>query len=117
MISLILFSITLLVLFLNLIRELFVLRDIKSTFYCNHCNTFNNEISNKYICKSCKRKIQIKGNTWDHLIIHRVNWIPTKSKNEVFKWNDYKKLSIIEIAVTLIAIFIVIIAIIFIIVI
>jgi hypothetical protein len=41
------------------------------------------------------------------MLLHRVNWIPAKSKGEVFKWKDYKKLSIIEITVNCIAMFII----------
>ena len=111
MASLIIFGVALLLLILNLIREIFTLRDIKSNFYCSHCNTFNEEVSNRYVCKSCKRKFNIKGDTWDHLILHRVNWIPSKSKNDVFKWKDYRKLSLIEITVNFVAIIIMVIAI------
>ena len=108
MISLIIFGITSILLILNLIREIITLRDIKSNFYCSNCGTFNTEISNMYVCSKCKRKLKVKGITWDHLIIHRVNWLPSKSNCEVFKWKDYKKPSVIEMTVNIIALIIVI---------
>lgn len=107
MVSLIIFCAAEAIFLLNLLREIFVFKDIKSCFYCGHCNTFNEEISRIGKCKKCHRTIKIKGNTWDHMLLHRVNWIPAKSKGEVFKWKDYKKLSIIEITVNCIAMFII----------
>ena len=101
MINLVLFGIAFLLLVLNLIREIFVFRDIKSTFYCEHCNHFNKEISRNDKCEQCHRKMKIKGKTWEHLILHRVNWIPTKSKSDVFKWVEYRKLSVIEISINI----------------
>ena len=109
MILIIVFGLFILLLILNLIRELFTLRDIKSNFYCSNCGTFHDEISNNSNCKKCHRRFNINGNTWDHLILHRVNWIPSKSSNEVFKWKDYKKISIIEITVNILLIVILVI--------
>lgn len=111
MIQITVFIIIEILLYLNLLREVFVIRDIKSNFYCGNCNTFNEEISNIGNCSNCHRKFKIKGNQWDHLILHRVNWIPTKSKSEVFKWKDYRKLSIIEITINIIFILIMAVAI------
>lgn len=81
------------------LRELMVLRDIKSCFYCSNCNTFLKEFIQGDKCEKCHRTINVKGKTWDHLIIHRVNWIPTKQDRTILKWKEYKKLSLIEIAV------------------
>lgn len=110
-ISIMIWIIALVIFLLNLVREIFVYRDIKSNFYCNKCNTFNEEISGIYKCKQCHRTFKIKGNSWDHLLLHRVNWIPTNSKSDIFKWKDYKKLSMIEITINIIAIVIICIAI------
>lgn len=110
-IEVILFGIVMIGFVLDLIRELTVLRDIKSTFYCTHCNTFNEEISRIGKCKKCSRKMKIKGNTWEHLLIHKVNWITTDSGSEVFKWKEYRKLSLVEITLDICAIIILIVAI------
>lgn len=110
-VSIIIWILALIIFLLNLIREILVYKDIKSNFYCSNCNTFNEEISRIYKCKQCHRTFKIKGNSWDHLLLHRVNWIPSNSKSDIFKWKDYKKLSIIEIAINIIAIFIIIMAI------
>lgn len=110
-VSIIIWIVALIIFLLNLIREIFVYKDIRSNFYCSNCNTFNGEISHIYKCKKCHRTFKIKGNSWDHLILHRVNWISSNSKSDIFKWKDYKKLSIIEIAINIITIFIIIMAI------
>ena len=103
-VSIIIWSIGLILFGLNLLREIYVYRDIKSNFYCTHCGTFHMEVSRIDKCSKCHRTFKIKGNSWDHLILHRVNWIPTNSKSGVFKWKDYKKLSIIEITINIFAI-------------
>ena len=102
----IVFLITSVSFFLDLLREILIYRDIKSCFYCGHCNTFNEEISRIDKCKKCHRNISIRENTWEHLVLHRVNWIPANSKSEVFKWKEYRKLSIIEIVIDTVAIII-----------
>lgn len=109
--SVIIWGVAIILFGLNLLREIWVYRDIKSNFYCSHCNTFNEEISHIDKCSKCHRTFKIKGNNWDHLLLHRVNWIPTNSKSEVFKWKEYKKLSLIEITINIIAIIIIAIAI------
>lgn len=100
------------ILLLNAIREYFVYRDIKYMFICEHCGTLNKELYNKSKCSKCHRSMKLKGKTWDHMLIHRVNWISANDKTTVLKLKDYKKLPIIEITLTLIALVIVIIAII-----
>lgn len=111
-VSIIIFIIAIVVFILNLLREIYVYRDIKSNFYCTYCNTFNEEISRIDKCKKCHRTFKIKGNNWDHLLLHRVNWIPTNSKSEVFKWKEYRKLSLVEITINCTAICILLISII-----
>lgn len=106
-IKVIILSIGIIAFILNLIREIVVYNSIKSNFYCPNCNEFNEEISRIGKCKKCHRTLKIKGNSWDHLILHRVNWIPTNSKSEVFKWREYRKLSLIEIALSILAIIII----------
>lgn len=105
-VTVIVFGIAIVLFGINLLREIFTFRDIKSNFYCSNCNTFNDEISRIGKCKNCNRTFKIKGKTWDHLLLHRTNWIPTYSKGEVFKWKEYRKLSVIEIALNCIAIII-----------
>lgn len=105
--EIVIFVIALILFGLNLLREIWVYRNIKSNFYCNHCGNFSDEISRIDKCKQCHRTFKIKGNSWDHLLLHRVNWIPTKSKSEVFKWKEYKILSLIEITINIIAIIII----------
>lgn len=111
-ISVIIFTIAIILLLLNLLKEISVFMDIKSNFYCSHCNAFNEEISHIGKCKKCNRTFKFKGGSWDHLILHRVNWILTNSKGQVYKWKEYKRLSLIEITITCTAICILIIAII-----
>lgn len=106
-ISLIIFIIGELLFLYNLLREIIVYKSIKSCFYCKHCSTFNEEISRISKCKQCKRTLEFKGGSWDHLILHRVNWIPANSKSEVFKWKEYRKLCTIELTINIIAIIII----------
>lgn len=110
-VSIIVWVVAAILFMLNLIREILIYRDIKSAFYCSHCNTFNEEISRISKCSKCHRTFEIKGRSWEHLILHRVNWIPANSKSEVFKWKEYRKLSLIEITINIIAIIILLVAI------
>ena len=103
MVTKIVFLITAIAFGINIIREILVYRDIKSFFYCGHCNTFNDEISRGGKCSKCNRSLKIKGKQWQHLLLHRVNWIPAKGDREVFKWKEYKKLSVIEITLSILA--------------
>lgn len=87
----------------NIIREILVYRDIKSYFYCYHCNTFNPEIAHvgkENNCIKCHRSFKIKEKQWDHIILHRVNWIPASGSKEVLRWKEYRKLSVIEITIS-----------------
>jgi len=101
MIQVIIFSIACIIAILNLIREIFVYRDIKSNFYCEHCHCFNEEISTITKCRQCHRSIEIKSKNWEHLLLHRVSWTPSKHENVVLKWSDYKKVPSYEIALSI----------------
>lgn len=104
MIHIIIFSIACIIAILNLIREITIYLDIKSTFYCKHCNHFNSEISYGSKCKNCNMKFEIKRKEWEHLLLHRVTWTPSKHENIVLKWSDYKKVPRYEITLSIIMI-------------
>lgn len=97
----IIFIIVALLLICNALREVFVIRDIAYTFTCKHCNTFHPKISNIDRCYNCKRSFKIKDKSWEHLILHRVNWVSSNTKSEVLIFKDYIKLSIIEITLSI----------------
>lgn len=104
MIQIIIFGIADILVIINLIREIIVLKSIKSKFICTNCKTFNKEISQNHNCEMCRRRFNVHTETWEHLLIHRVNWMQAKDKNRVYKWKEYKILSIIEIALTILMI-------------
>lgn len=83
----------------DIIKEIINIRSIKSRFTCNHCNTFHSEISQIDKCKNCHRTFNLKAETWEHFILHRVNRFPSNRKSDIHKFKDYRKLSIIEIAI------------------
>jgi len=105
-VNIIIWLIVILFLIINIIREVFVYKEIKSNFICTHCGELNTQIYKDCNCIKCHRRFKIKGDNWDHLITHRVNWIsPYNGKDIVL--NDYKKLPIIEISISLVAIVII----------
>jgi hypothetical protein len=88
---------------LDIVRELLVLRDIKSVFTCKHCNTFNDTISAISNCKKCNRKFDIQNKTWEHFLICKINWTTAVKSSVELKWKEYKRYSIIEITIDFIA--------------
>lgn len=100
----ILSAIFIVLLVLNIIREIFNIRSARDAFTCKHCGTFNSVMSNISKCKKCNRSIKIRKESWEHTIIRRVNWLPSESKTEEIKFSDYLKLPYIEMAISIIII-------------
>lgn len=90
-------------LLLNIVRELMNIRDIKSRFTCENCGTFHNEVTELSNCKKCHRNMNIKQGSWWHLITSRTNRIGYDSKSTIYNYKQYRKLSIIEIAISICA--------------
>ena len=69
-VSIIIWIVALIIFLLNLIREIFVYKDIRSNFYCSNCNTFNGEISRIYKCKKCHKVINNRNSNKYYCNIH-----------------------------------------------
>lgn len=94
---------------INIVREIRTYIDTKSSFYCKHCGNFNENISSIGKCKKCHRDFKIRDKNWNHLLLHKVNYISAKSKSQEFKWKEYKKICLIEISLSMTAVSIVVI--------
>ena len=86
----------------NTLREYTVYRDIKCQFICDNCDTINEEISGIHKCVKCHRTFKVRQKQWEHLMLHRVTWIDTKTSKATEAYlKDYLKIPKIEITLSL----------------
>ena len=99
MVHIIIFSIAILLFIVDILHELNMLRDIKSTFSCDNCGTLITEYRHNYKYKKCSRKVKIQSNSWEHLLLRKVNLLYANNRDVVIYYKDYTRLVKKEITV------------------
>lgn len=100
----ILFIIPDIILILICIKEYTNMEKCKSIFTCDNCGRFLHTIQYGDKCTKCHRTINIRSESWEHFMIFRYTYIDANNKRYRYRYKEYEKWFIIDIAICIIGI-------------